>query len=363
MDLNSKEDFLDYTVKNNHGSGGGNYILVTNVRFFGNDLVGGSQSVFNNNSGGSQFQQPLSWLDGQVSVYSCSSQYDNSSFPASNVLDRNKSYWLSLSGQTTNQWIIFDFSKPMQITKISVQLSNFECSLKDFYLEEGDDAMNWRYIKTFQTQNGTINQNEQFFEGFEIRARYVRIFCYSNWGSGGGDFILINKIRFFGGQIGGTSVGGTSVGGFMQGMTSGNWFDGTVRVFSWSSQHQDSQFVATNLVDSSKTYWLSETGKTTNQWVVFDFGRIVTVTKLSIQVDNWECSAKDFNIEVSNYDDMVSWRYVRGFQAQNGTQNQSEQIFDGFEVRARYIRIFFCNNWGPGGGDYILVKNMRFFGF
>jgi len=115
-------------------------------------------------------------------------------------------------------------------------------------------------------------------------------------------------------------------------------------------------------LDPSKTYWLSEPGKTTNQWVVFDFQRPVTVSKMSIQVDNWECTVKDCQIEVSNNDDLYNWRYVKAFQSQCGTSNQSEQIFDGFEVRARYVRLFCKNNWGPGGGNYILITNVKFFG-
>jgi len=83
---------------------------------------------------------------------------------------------------------------------------------------------------------------------------------------------------------------------------------------------------------------------------------------MSIQVDNWECTVKDCQIEVSNNDDLYNWRYVKAFQSQCGTSNQSEQIFDGFEVRARYVRLFCKNNWGPGGGNYILITNVKFFG-
>jgi len=136
----------------------------------------------------------------------------------------------------------------------------------------------------------------------------------------------------------------------------------SLRVHSWSSQHQDTSFVATNVLDPSKTYWLSEPGCITNQWLVFDFNRVVTVSKVSIQVDKWECTVKDFNIETSNNDDLYSWRCVRSFQAVVGNTNTGEQVFEGFEARGRYIRLFFKNNWGPGGGNYILVTNVKFFG-
>jgi len=37
-------------------------------------------------------------------------------------------------------------------------------------------------------------------------------------------------------------------------------------------------------------------------------------------------------------------------------------FFEEFEVRAKYIKLFFKNNWGSGGGSYILVTNIKFFG-
>jgi hypothetical protein len=71
---------------------------------------------------------------------------------------------------------------------------------------------------------------------------------------------------------------------------------------------------------------------------------------------------KDFNIENCDNDDTYSWRPVRSFMAVVGKQNQQEQVFEGFECRGRYLRLFIKNNHGPGGGNYILLTNVRFFG-
>jgi len=219
-----------------------------------------------------------------------------------------------------------------------------------------------------------VKQNN-FFEGFELRARFIRIFCKNNHGPGGGNFILVTNIRFFGNEcppLGflqgsyiqqGFGQGGYVQQGFQQPGSFSTWLSNSnIKIHSWSSQHQDPTFFATNILDPYQTFWLSEPGFTTNQWIVFDFIKLVSITKLSIQVDNWECTVKDFNIEVSNNDDLFSWRCVKTFQAEIGTRNQSEQIFEAFEARGRYIRIFCKNNWGTGGGNFVLISNVRFFG-
>jgi len=281
------------------------------------------------------------------------------------------------------------------VNRIGIQLDNFQCSLKDFNIEtsDNDDLYSWRCVRSFTCRSGTETQLEQSFEGFELRARFIRIFCKNNHGPGGGNFILITNIRFYGNECPPLQQGygqpqpqygqpqpqygqpqpqygqpqpqyGQPQPQYGQPQPQfGNWIqNSTIRIHSFSSQHQDTTFAATNLLDPTKTYWLSEPGYTTNQWIVFDFQKQVTVNKIMVQVDNWECTVKDFNIEVSNNDDLYSWRCVRSFTAQVGTTNQGEQVFEGFEARGRYIRLFCKNNWGPGGGNYILIKNFKFFG-
>jgi hypothetical protein len=138
------------------------------------------------------------------------------------------------------------------------------------------------------------------------------------------------------------------------------WLDGKVRVSGFSSQYESCP--ATNILDPQKTYWLSETGKIEDQWVTFEFDKEVYVSKLSIKVDKFECTVKDFIVQISEGDDKISWIDVMPYQAICGKECNTEQFFDGFEVRAKYIRLFFRNRWGKGGGEYILVTNVRFFG-
>lgn len=141
-----------------------------------------------------------------------------------------------------------------------------------------------------------------------------------------------------------------------------DWLDNKlIKVQSFSSNL--SGFPCTFTLDPSQTYWLSESGQTTNQWIVYEFPTVCYVNKIMMKNDNFECSAKDWMVQVTDNDDPTGvWNTVKEFQAQCGNVNQSEQMFTDFEVRAKYVRLYFRNNWGYGGGGYILVTNVKFFG-
>jgi len=141
-----------------------------------------------------------------------------------------------------------------------------------------------------------------------------------------------------------------------------DWIDNkTIKVYSYSSQLGG--FPATNTLDPNVTYWLSESGQTVNQWIVYEFPSVVYLNKIMMKVDSFECTAKDWMVQTTEGDDPKGeWVTVKQFQAQSGNTNYFEQNFEGFEARGKYIRLYFQNNWGPGGGSYILVTNIKFYG-
>jgi len=143
-----------------------------------------------------------------------------------------------------------------------------------------------------------------------------------------------------------------------------DWIDPlNIKLVDFSTEHSD-RFPATNVLDYSRTYWLSLPGTITDQWLTFDFKAEAVITKIAIKVDNFECTVKDFSIQYIEDDDYKTkdWINIKDFQAQVGNSNTGDQYFDGFEFRARYMRIFCKNNWGPGGGNFILITNIKFFG-
>jgi len=142
------------------------------------------------------------------------------------------------------------------------------------------------------------------------------------------------------------------------------WLDEKkIKVVAFSTEHSD-RFPATNVLDYSRTYWLSLPGTITDQWLTFDFGVETFLSKISVKVDNFECTVKDFSLQYTEDDDYKSenWVTIKDFQAKVGNQCTEEQFFDGFEFRGRYLRMFCKNNWGPGGGNFILITNIKFYG-
>jgi len=82
-----------------------------------------------------------------------------------------------------------------------------------------------------------------------------------------------------------------------------NWLDEkTIKLVDFSSEHSD-RFPATNVLDYSRTYWLSLPGLITDQHLTFDFGNEAFITKISIKVDNFECTVKDFIIQSTETED------------------------------------------------------------
>jgi len=141
-----------------------------------------------------------------------------------------------------------------------------------------------------------------------------------------------------------------------------NWLDETKIVLkSFSTEHSDT-YRAQNVLDYNKTYWLSLPGTITDQWLVFDFTKEAFLSKISVKVDSYECTVKDFSLQYSENDDCNTWVTIKDFQARVGNQCTEEQFFDGFEFRGRYLSMFCKNNWGPGGGNFILITNIKFYG-
>jgi len=139
------------------------------------------------------------------------------------------------------------------------------------------------------------------------------------------------------------------------------WLDNkTIKIPTYSSQY--SGFPCTNVLDPVQTYWLSSNGLTTDQWMVFEFPTKVYINKIMMQVSNFECTCKDWDVQVSDDDEQKNWTVVKKFQTLCGNNNTGEQFFDGFEVWTKYLKLFYYNHWGLGGGSYILVTNLKFFG-
>jgi len=140
-----------------------------------------------------------------------------------------------------------------------------------------------------------------------------------------------------------------------------DWIDNkTIRIPKFSSEY--SGFPVTNVLDPNQTYWLSANGIVTDQWMIFEFPTKVYINKIMMKVSSFECTVKDWSVQVSDDDEQVNWETVKQFQSQCGNNNTGEQFFEGFEVWTKYLKLFYANNWGPGGGTYILITDLKFYG-
>jgi len=108
---------------------------------------------------------PLDWLDNnKIKVHSFSSQL--SGFPASNTLNPSVTYWLSESGNITNQWIVYEFPTVSYVNKIMIKVDSFECTAKDWMVQitdEDEPTGEWNTVKEFQSKSGYDTTAEQFF--------------------------------------------------------------------------------------------------------------------------------------------------------------------------------------------------------
>ena len=80
--------------------------------------------------------------------------------------------------------------------------------------------------------------------------------------------------------------------------------------------------------------------------------------KIRISVDSWDCTLKDFKIEVISPD---------GERINLGTFTRSRYRdntgFEEFEINkeCKGIKLYLIDNWGERGGNYILIKRIDFY--
>ena len=95
-----------------------------------------------------------------------------------------------------------------------------------------------------------------------------------------------------------------------------------------------------------------------NHYVEFSFKIIYFLKKIRISVDSYECSLKDFQIEVVS---------PNGERINLGTFTRSRYKdntgFEEFEINkeCKGIKLYLIDNWGISGGNYILIKKVDFY--
>lgn len=103
------------------------------------------------------------------------------------------------------------------------------------------------------------------------------------------------------------------------------------------------------------SYYLGE--GTINHMVTFDLGKRFFLKEIKLSVHDFECSLKNFKISV--LDENNNWTCVGEYTTQPFSKDVDYQFFQ-VGCEGKIFKFDFLDNWGPGGGNYILVKKIFF---
>ena len=107
--------------------------------------------------------------------------------------------------------------------------------------------------------------------------------------------------------------------------------------------------------NNSQSYYLSDGNR--NHFIEFSFITNYFLKAIRISVDNYDCSLKNFKVEITS---------PLGTIENIGTFTRSKYIdnngFQEFEINkgCKGIKLYLIDNWGEGGGNYILIKRIDF---
>ena len=133
------------------------------------------------------------WINEEVIIV------DNSKFtqgrPPDIMLNKQKNEVYSLTEGNRNHFVEFSFNNIYFLKAIRISVDNYECSLKTFKIEiitPNEQRIN---CGTFTRSSYKDNSG---FEEFQINqvCKGIKLYLIDNWGSGGGNYILIKRIDF-----------------------------------------------------------------------------------------------------------------------------------------------------------------------
>lgn len=103
-------------------------------------------------------------------------------------------------------------------------------------------------------------------------------------------------------------------------------------------------------------YYLSEGN--VNHYIVFDLGKEYYLKSIQMTIHNFECSVKTFKISVKT-EGSSNFELVGQYECEPYWKTMKAQEFD-VKAVGRIVRLDLVDNWGPGGGKFILVKRLYF---
>ena len=107
--------------------------------------------------------------------------------------------------------------------------------------------------------------------------------------------------------------------------------------------------------DTYQCYYLTEGNR--NHFVEFSFKTIYFLKAIRISVDNFDCSLKNFKVEITSPSGAIE--NVGTFTRSRYKDNNGFQEFE-INKACKGIKLYLIDNWGEQGGNYILIKRIDF---
>ena len=134
------------------------------------------------------------WINEEVNIINHSKFYLD--YTPDIMLGKNNTYEYSLTDGNRNHFIEFSFIKTYFLKSIRIKVANADCTLKTFSIETIDENENRKNIGTYFRSKYQDNSGFQEFKINQI-CKGIKLNLIDNWGSEGGNFILISKIDFY----------------------------------------------------------------------------------------------------------------------------------------------------------------------
>lgn len=96
---------------------------------------------------------------------------------------------------------------------------------------------------------------------------------------------------------------------------------------------------------------------TKNHFLELDLGKYYYLKTIKMKVDNFECINKNFKVSIKNQNGL--WEKSKEYLSQKYNSNIEFQDFE-IGKETQYIRLDFYDNWGSVGGNYIIIKRLKF---
>ena len=133
------------------------------------------------------------WINDEVDIIDNSKFHQG--FPPDIMLGKNKYELYSLTDGNRNHFVEFSFKNIYYLKSIRISVDNYECSLRNFKIEiksPNDEKINLGDFTRSKYKDNTG------FEEFQINreCKGLKLYLIDNWGSGGGNYILVKRIDF-----------------------------------------------------------------------------------------------------------------------------------------------------------------------